>query len=476
MIQKKRGADFDSEDSALRISGRYDPKHILFHEKNLGKQIFWEINGKWISVYDTETLRKQMFLSAKHRDWETARLTNGILREVELWRQDCEVHYYPSRLQIEHSGVCNARCIMCSHSYTNNFGRRFLNWDVISALEPIFPYVEQILLHGIGEPFLNPNIREFLELYAKYSIRVSCVTNLTVMDEELAQLIGKTFRSLTISCDGAKRETFERIRRGTSFLQVCENIRLLKKICPALELRFNVVCMRQNLREIPDIIDLAQELGVSAVGISGLMAQKVLGNSQDEIEHYPKTAAYYLQETVRRAKQKGVRLLQLPVGFNDDHPVPSADEITKMNGFPFRQSDSFFQNLHEQYRRMNSQKPIVRADTVEYAVPGPCGCDGICDYFTENPYIDINGDMTSCCIDGIHIMGNVLREPFAKIWNCPSYRRMRELFYGGHLPRYCTGCMLLKDRTKTDRICVNVTNRDFQRHPFSDYIDSIMDE
>lgn len=462
-----------SEGNRIVIHGDVAPKAVLLSGGLLGQEVFWDIDGELIDIYDVERLLIEQNIALKRSDWKLVKLINKIIMEVELYQKKSNVHFYPTKIQVEHSTICNAKCIMCTHYFTNNYKRSFIDDKAIEGIIPILPYIDKILLHGVGEAFLHPNIEKYLKMYADYGVEVSCVTNMTRMSPELAEEIGKTFKSITISCDGATKETFEGIRRGVSFEEFCNNIRLLHALQPSLELRFNVVCMRQNIVEMPQIIELAAELGVSAVGISGLIAQKVLDNLEDEIRLYPKVATYYLKEAINRADALGIKMLQFPeYVFKLESEKTFEEELYIINSKPFYHTEEFQEELYQRYRKMDVVKPTEQASLSEYAQKSIYQCAGICDYIVESPFVGVTGEVTTCCIDGIHIMGDLKQDSFTAIWNNEIYRRMREMFFEDHLPKYCVGCMFLKDHTNVKRMTLTNVDADFFEHKFSDLLDT----
>lgn len=461
------------DENNIVIYGDVAPKAVLLSGKLLGQKVFWMINGKLIDIYDVELLLKEQDIAFESSNWKLVKLINKIIMEVELYQKKSDVHFYPTKIQVEHSTICNAKCIMCTHYFTNNYKRSFIDDKAIEGIIPILPYIDKILLHGVGEAFLHPNIEKYLELYADYGVEVSCVTNMTRMSPELAEEIGKTFKSITISCDGATKETFEGIRRGVSFEKFCDNIRLLHALQPSLELRFNVVCMRQNIVEMPQIIELAAELGVSAVGISGVIVQKVLDNLEDEIRLYPKVATYYLKEAIKRADALGIKMLQFPeYVFKLESEKTFEEELYIINHKPFYHTEEFQEGLYQRYRKMDVVKPTEQASLSKYVQKSIYQCEGICDYIVESPFVGVTGEVTTCCIDGIHIMGYLKQDSFTEIWNNEIYRRMREMFFEDHLPKYCVGCMFLKDHTNVKRMTLTNVDADFFEHKFSDLLDT----
>ena len=121
---------------------------------------------------------------------------------------------------------------------------------------------------------------------------------------------------------------------------------------------------------------------------------------------------------------------------------------------------------------MDVIKPTEQADLNCYAVESNYSCNGICDYIVESPFVGVNGDITTCCIDGIHIIGNLNNNTFVEIWNNAVYQKLRNVFLRGKIPKFCVGCMFLKDHTNVKRISLDKIDSDFLEHKFSDLLDS----
>ena len=131
---------------------------------------------------------------------------------------------FPVHIQLEHTTYCNARCIMCDHYVSHNRDAKHLKLATALRLEAILPYVSLIVMHGNGEPFLNPDILEILELYKKYGVRITTNTNLSHINSDICSELNQMCDSLQISCEGCDKETYEGIRQGLSFEFFCNNL------------------------------------------------------------------------------------------------------------------------------------------------------------------------------------------------------------------------------------------------------------
>src|SRR5574337_480053 len=70
----------------------------------------------------------------------------------------------PAKLFVETTTRCNLACPMCAkqaggaRSASGN-----LDPSLFTALKPVFPYVESLVLNGIGEPLLHPGLEAFVK-------------------------------------------------------------------------------------------------------------------------------------------------------------------------------------------------------------------------------------------------------------------------------------------------------------------------
>lgn len=196
------------------------------------------------------------------------------------------LYLYPSYVQIEPTAKCNLKCKFCIRARSNSTNEADMKFDLFKSIvdqlrQPLYA-TEALNLTGLGEPFMNPNLVQMVNYAKNKGLKVSMVTNLTLVSEEkLKGLIEAGLDLLSISVDGATKETFESIRVGAVFEEVIENIKFLvklKKIMHSKKPRIflNSTIGEQNVNELPKIIRLAEELGVDGVCF---MKQAISGKS-----------------------------------------------------------------------------------------------------------------------------------------------------------------------------------------------------
>jgi MoaA/NifB/PqqE/SkfB family radical SAM enzyme len=186
-----------------------------------------------------------------------------------------ERHFLAFQIQI--TSRCNLRCPICTK---NVFSSEWIDGDMdmgtYEALSRAFPYLKQAYLDAWGEPLLHPNFWEMVSIAREAGCSVGTTTNGTLINRDVARRLAAGLDVVGISMDGATAGTYESIRRGAKFDQVVEGVREL--VAAKKEMRsdgYPLVSLlflknRRNIRELPDVVALAAELGADEVVASNL--------------------------------------------------------------------------------------------------------------------------------------------------------------------------------------------------------------
>ena len=194
----------------------------------------------------------------------------------------------PRKLNIEVTTRCNLNCTMClSRVWKEASGD--MSMETFKALLPVFPELETVNIIGIGEPLLNPNIIEMIRL-GKASLppngTFSLTTNATLIDDQMARrLVDSGIDAIVVSVDGATPETFGAIRKDAALDQVLRNVDKLNEAKqqqgkPVPRIGFEFVAMKRNVAELPQVVDLAAQHGVSFIIVGNLLPHTPEMNEQ----------------------------------------------------------------------------------------------------------------------------------------------------------------------------------------------------
>ena len=250
----------------------------------------------------------------------------------------------PGRLKviIDVSNKCNLRCQMCHFSFDDVFHQpahhmRPETFQRIAA--SVLPYAHTLVLSAGNEPLMSPWFTEILRLAAPFKIpSLYFLTNGQLLTEKVAEaIIAAGVTQVQISADGARKETYERIRRGARFETLLRNIRYLTRRKQELQrssptLQFNVVLMQSNLEELELFVDLAEELGVEWIAARHLLQITGLNMEAESLSHDRARANEYFKRFLRRAEQsRTVKVICFPDLFDGERleatePVPLPPE------------------------------------------------------------------------------------------------------------------------------------------------------
>jgi radical SAM protein with 4Fe4S-binding SPASM domain len=130
----------------------------------------------------------------------------------------------PVEYIVETTAKCNLYCPMCPRE-THKQPKEDMSDQIFERLvEGAARTGEHMMLIGLGEPFMDRKIFDRIEFCEKHGVATLLSTNGTFLDEALAaRLLDSRLRHITLSFDGATKETFEHYRKGAKFEKVRDN-------------------------------------------------------------------------------------------------------------------------------------------------------------------------------------------------------------------------------------------------------------
>ncbi len=142
---------------------------------------------------------------------------------------------FPQNIHLELTNNCNLRCLMCPVSQSTRktgFMDFKLFEKIVKQCRNRFS-LEKMALMGFGEPFLHPEIIAMSKYAKEQGVRhVFTSTNATLLNAKLSEdiILRSGFDLISFSIDGARKETYESIRRNASFEKVLANIETFLEI------------------------------------------------------------------------------------------------------------------------------------------------------------------------------------------------------------------------------------------------------
>ncbi len=235
------------------------------------------------------------------------------------------------QLNFDLTNGCNINCIMCGNVPNKTRATQYVMPQEVfeNSLLPVFGFAQDFSYGCYFEPLMTPYFDEALPRLAQHlvpGIRGDMITNAVLLTEARAQMAvdANVFKKIRVSVDGATAKTFEEIRKGSRFNRVIENVRNLAAYRDSkgsdLEIEFNFTKMRQNIHELPDVVKLAHDCGVTSVSTHKLAPD----DCRPIDKAYYDRIMYYVGQARNLARELGIAY-----SGQDDYEVIAADATPK---------------------------------------------------------------------------------------------------------------------------------------------------
>ncbi|MFO7789195.1 MAG: twitch domain-containing radical SAM protein [Bacteroidales bacterium] len=176
---------------------------------------------------------------------------------------------YPKIMELELSNVCNLACLMCSGRESSKIRanreklppiRSPYDKAFVSQLESFIPRLKEMHFYG-GEPFL---IDIYYDIWDRVidlnpKIKMTAVTNGTIYNKHIEQIILSSNFDLTISLDSLDKKRFEYIRKGADLSQVMDNIEKFNQLTDK-HLTISHTPIKLNWQDTPDIVRFCNKI------------------------------------------------------------------------------------------------------------------------------------------------------------------------------------------------------------------------
>jgi radical SAM protein with 4Fe4S-binding SPASM domain len=318
----------------------------------------------------------------------------------------------PYSLYIEVTKNCNELCSMCPRTHYWVDRRDNLSFEDFKRIVDQFPNLQRVVLHGLGEPLLNPYLFEMVRYLKKRDTYVLFNSNALALNAARREaLIHSGLDEYRISFDASRPETYKLIRGIAGLDKVKKNVLALMEAIkqvkhpPKVSLWFTT--MRENIEELPGVAEFA-----AIAGIRELYVQRLVyfgeGLAVEDQSLYRKMAE---QEQIVLANTRTFCLQ------NQINLAASGGEVIGLDG-----SVQTILNLDEENPWLACTRPW------------------------RLMYIQANGDVSPCCFapftgtKGEPILGNIFEQSAEEIWQGQKYKAFRRAFLTNQPPQCCEGC------------------------------------
>lgn len=314
----------------------------------------------------------------------------------------------PEELYLEVTNRCNLRCTTCPQSWGMPESSADLSPERARELLDQLPIVRRVVLHGIGEPTLNPRLPEIIAVVKERGAYALFNTNgLLLRGRLLDQLVTSGLDEVRISVDAATPETYRQVRAANAFANVIANAQALAAAkerlgSPTPRVSLWMTGLKTNIRELPALVRLASDAAIAEVYVQRLV---------------------YSGRNLARADQAIFGHLE----DAERDGIAEAERLAADLGITLR----------------GSSEALPPAATPEQAARPWSGCRRP----TSLMYITANGNVLPCCIapftDAPYtsmVLGNTNLMSMEEIWNGQRYQDWRARMRSDEPPAACRGC------------------------------------
>lgn len=220
--------------------------------------------------------------------------------------------------------ACNLKCIHCYNNSHKRLSSELSHLEKLSVAKQLGELkIFRVCISG-GEPLLSKSFWEIIKILNQYKVCCNMITNGYLINEKIAEKIGKYFHLVQVSLDGSTPEVHDKIRgkkgswkRAIKACQYLSNNDVKFSIC--------FTPLKYNINQIGNMIDLAYEIGAHSFRTE---KTKLTGRAVKNIHIIPNDEDYHQYEETIHKKRKEYKE-KMPIEHIND--VPLAFSITSQN-------------------------------------------------------------------------------------------------------------------------------------------------
>lgn len=386
---------------------------------------------------------------------------------------------YPAKLFIELTTRCNLKCDMCVKQ--NGIGGvpdGSMTDQIFEALTPAFPHLDAVVLNGIGESLLHPELETFIQRAKALLPEQAWVgfqsNGMALTDQRAASLVDAGLDRICLSIDTVSDDSFRAIRSGgemSGILAAVSSLNKAKLRGNGRDLRIGIefVLMRNNLAELPGVIRWAGRNGADFAIVTQLLPYHKDLVSQTAYDTNTAGAIAICEHWRKDALQKGLDIRQYLETITKVARTPAEERIVDIVSKMRRDAETQGITLHLERLLRRDEERLEAAERVfdearlaaeeagvELTLPGMAPRNTRKCEFVEGDgaFVSWNGDVHpcyflwhryACYVGGVAkrvkpwVFGNVRDRDILAIWNDAASRTFRERVMEYKFP-FCFDC------------------------------------
>jgi putative metalloenzyme radical SAM/SPASM domain maturase len=397
---------------------------------------------------------------------------------------------HPSKLFVEVTTRCNLNCAMCVKQ-TDGGGEREgdLSMPLFGALAPAFPHLEALILNGVGEPLLHPQLEEMVRAARERMPAEGWVgfqsNGHLLTDARAASLVSAGLGRICLSIDGVSPETFRKVRKGGEIEGVERALAAMasakKRLGrPDLQVGVEFVVLRDNVRELPDALRWSAARGASFAIVTHVLPYDPHHGKQIAFDMNTDEAVAIFREWEEKSRRDGSDIRRYFEVLWKYSKTP--EEARVLDFVEAMKADAMGRGVFLDMKKLLSAdrghiddvagvfaeaEEVARKEGLDLRLPGVSLKEKrSCSFVEEGgAFVSWEGAVSPCyflwhrytCFahgwkQPVHpkVFGKVGARGILEIWNDPGFRAFREDVIRYDYP-YCSSCSLAPcDYVQTD--------------------------
>ncbi len=224
----------------------------------------------------------------------------------------------PKKVYVETTTRCNLLCNKCIKQVENHgIVEGDMPFKVFERIASELSAVEQLILNGIGEPLLHPDLEKMIKVARKTMPRKAVIgfqTNGLLMSAEKARrLVSAGLSTVCLSLDNLhNEEKLDLCHRSPSLLDTSKALNNLQSAAQALNngfrLGLEIVISKNNIHELPEMVKWAAGHDVDYILVSHLFAYDQEMVAESLFSTNTLDALSLFQQWQQSAQKQGVNL------------------------------------------------------------------------------------------------------------------------------------------------------------------------
>jgi MoaA/NifB/PqqE/SkfB family radical SAM enzyme len=222
----------------------------------------------------------------------------------------------PVCLYLETTNRCNLPCTTCPRTFEELEPAANMSWDLFRSIVDQYPAIARVVLHGVGEPLMVPNLPRMIRYLKERGTYVLFNTNGTLLNERRGRdLIASGLDELRVSLDAAEPVAFKAVRGKDAFDRIVKNVRAFRALqrnlgAAAPRVSLWLTGLKETIVQLPAFVDLAADLDVPEVHLQRMVffpdGQGLSRADQSLFERVDADEERLIREAEARAKHRGI--------------------------------------------------------------------------------------------------------------------------------------------------------------------------